>query len=518
MFPIKKIAIMNNDFKLKLIFSCRFEPNYTYSHSLTHYLYLPYGMGILTAFLRQHNYYVEQEDFSVRFNRRFKNMDLYYNIDRNEQEMLRFLRSGEAEDKLYLFIDKLLDSTSIEEFDAIGFSIFSSLHFIFALMLSKRIKQRTDTPIVFGGPFITLYGQLYPDILSFIDYMIVGDGRVPLLKLIEYLKKKITISEVPNLIYRDNGKLIVNPRQHYSIEDIPMPDFSGLPLKLYKNPCLKFPGYRIELPYQITRGCTNRCSFCVHKYIDDKLEFKSYDKVLSELSQMKERYKNNEFCFMDSAINNSYEYLEGLCDLFIKNKLDINWSVDVKVGNLDKHILKKMKKAGCFSLAFGIESGSDSILKRMHKGFTAERASRTLRDAAELGFKNFLCLIVGYPHETQEDIEQTTNFIIKNKKYIRYCNIYRFALTYASPIYYEPENYCVTNLTPLQPPFCFAFDESEGLKWEQKQKQQEDSQRQIIKVVHKNACFGWRLYIFSYYSIRLFRYIIGKIKKACSLT
>lgn len=505
----------NKDFRFKLILPCKIE--YYKPYVYTSINCLPYGMGIITAFLRKHGYYVEQEDLSVRFNHYnfaffpfiFKNIDFDIIINRDEIHM--FLKTGERRGKLSLFIDKILDSISIQGFDAIGFSIFSIFHFIFALAFSKRIKQITNTPIIFGGPFIRLYGQLYTHVFNYVDYMIVGDGGVPLLRLIEYMHNQIAISEVPNLIYRDNGKLIVNPRQHYPIEDIPMPDFDALSMKLYRNWSPK--GSYISFPYQISRGCTNRCSFCANIAVNDKLEFKSYEKVLSELSQIKERYNNITFHFCDDAINNSYEYLEGLCDLFINNKLNINWSVYAKVGNLDKYILRKMKEAGCQWLLFGIESGSNRILKIMNKGCTSEEASQSLKDAHEAGIINILCLIAGYPHETKQDINKTIDFIRKNKKYISYAQAYEFRLEYGSAIYCNPERYGVDNLIPYLSRYRFAFDESEGLKWERKHKQQEESQKQIIKAIHKNI--GFKVFISHLFT--LFGLVIDKIKKLCHL-
>jgi len=503
----------DTDFKLKLIFPCAFKTNNPYSHIFVNYL--PYGMGILTAFLREYNYYVEQEDLSIRFNRdnvssllMFKNLDL--NIDRNKEQICEFLKSGEIRGKLSLFIDKILDSTSIEGFDLIGFSIFSYVHFMLALLLSRRLKQRINTPIVFGGPFISPCTQLYPEIFDFVDYMIVGDGRIPLLRLIDYLKNKIIISDVPGLTYRDNGKLITNPKQHYPIEDMPMPDFEGLPMELYKTRIPEVGDY-IPLPYQISRGCSSKCSFCYNTVID-KLEFKSYGKVLSELCQMKERYNSKMFFFCDDTINNSYEYLEGLCDLFIKNRLNINWNVYAKVGNLDKDILRKMREAGCWLLKFGIESGSNRILKMMNKGFTSEQANKTLRDSYEAGIRNLVLLIAGYPHERQEDLKQTLEFIRINKKYIYYINIYRFVLIYGTAIYFNPERYGVTNLIPTYLCYSFAFDESGGLKWKQKEKQQEYSKKQMIKAVHRNIQLYNKYKLFVLYPFTLFRYIIAKIK------
>jgi len=508
----------DNNFRLKLIFPCKFETTYGH-YSDTPMYHLPYGMAVLTAFLRKHGYCVEQEDLLVKFNRhnaflpflKFKNKDLDINI--NIMQIRRFLEYGEIEDRLSSFIDKILDSTPVERFDIIGFSIFTHHQFLFSLFLSKMIKQRSDALIVFGGSFITHYGQLYPDVFNLIDYMIVGDGRIPLLSLIDYLTKRITVSEVPNLIYKEKEKLVVNSKAFYPLEDIPTPDFTDLPLRLYENKYIDIEGYDPQLPYQISRGCLGGCSFCTHR-IKDKLEFKSYDKVISELEQMQEMYKSRIFHFCDDAINNSYEYLEGLCDLFIKNRLNISWNAYAKLDNLDKHILRKMKEAGCRCLNFGVESGSNRILKAMNKGITSEQASMTLKLAYETGLRNLVFLMAGYPYETQEDNRQTSEFIRKNRKYINYVRIYIFQLYYGSAIYCYPKKYHIDNVALLPSRYCFAFDESNGLKWQQKQRQQEYSKSQILKTIHKYIRF--KNFVFTL--LRLFGFIIAKIKRPCCLS
>ncbi|NQU18527.1 B12-binding domain-containing radical SAM protein [bacterium] len=488
----------NENFKVKLISFRPHEISIPYRLEVINNPYyntlmprLPHGLGVITAFLRKHGYNVKQDNFSQRF----KNIELF----KREEEVYHFIKSGDIKGQLNLFIDKIVDNISIKEFDVIGFSVISYSYFIFSLMLCKKIKQKSTIPIVFGGAFISIFGKLYPDVFNPVDYMIIGDGRIPLLKLINYLQGKTKISEVPNLIYKDNSKIITNFKECYLLEDIPVPDFDGLPIDLYQKHQY---GNNLNLPYQISRGCTTKCSFCTFtsKY---ELEFKSYNKILRELVQMKKKYNSKLFQFCDDEINNSYEYLEELCNLFIKNKLDINWGVFAKIGNLDRHILKKMKKAGCLWLAFGIESGSDNILRMMNKGFTSEQASKTLKDASQTGLRNAVFLMTGYPHETQEDIQQTVKFIRKNKRYIHNTYIFKFRLLYNSRIYCNPERYGIVNLTKNYDGYSFSFDEVGGLKWEQKQKQQKDSQKQILKAGYKNANFLWKLKIFFLHSKKL---------------
>lgn len=484
----------NKDFKIKLIFPCHLEGYKVYWGGYPGWV-LPYGMGILAAFLRKNGYYVEQEDLSVKINRYNYSSSVPSYLPKNfsilDDRIDFLLRPSGINDRISHYADKILDSMQIKRFNLIGFSIFSHYYFYFALMLSKRIKEKINIPIVWGGPFINLFGKLYPEAFNFVDYMVAGDGNISLLKLIHYLEGRINISEVPNLSYRSSGDVVTNHQAAQPLADMPMPDFSDLPFKLYDSfhdPSLLRTDTR--LPYQVSRGCTNRCSFC--NFIDNskKLEFKSYEKVVTELRQMKERYNNKRFYFCDEAINNSYEYLGGLCDVLIRNRLNIDWIVYAKIIGLDRHILEKMKKAGCSRLILGIESGSDRILKMMNKGFTSEQASKVLRWSSEAGIKNMAYFMAGYPYETQEDVNLTSKFIRENKKYYHATHISVFVLTHASDIYRNFEKYGLTNLSPTPDRFILTFDESGGLKWEQKQKQQAYNRKQIVKTIRTCCPFS----------------------------
>jgi len=458
-------------------------------------------MSVLTAFLRQNNYYVEQQDLN-------ENPHLFK--DRiPKEEISSVLKTGNFRCKAGIFIDRPLDTVSLDRFNLIGFSIMGFSAFLFALLLSRRIKQNTNIPIVFGGPFISLFYTLYPEAFNFVDYMIVGDGRIPLLRLIDYLNKEITISEVPNLIYKDGGKLITTKVEHYPIEDIPMPDFNGLPFKLYKRLGIMNP----ILPYQITKGCTNRCSFCAPILIEPKVEFKTYKKVINELKQMKEKYNSNIFDFSPgSTIDNSYEYLDGLCDILIKERLDITWITFARVNKSDRSLFKKMYRAGCRSLFFGVESGSDRILKLMNKGFTSNQASKTLQIAYEAGINNSVFFIIGYPSETKQDINQTFEFIKNNRRYIYNCDIHGFAIYYGSPINLNYHNYGISNLIHTNLRFIFLFDELNGLKWAQRKKQDEDNYKILLNLYKKRILFKKYRRDFLSFVLYLWRFLLLRRK------
>ena len=497
-----------NQFRVKLIFPPYLEAVSIYNADT--FAYLPFGMGVLASFLRTHNYTVEQDDLSIKFNRhrsvlfsslRHRCVSAVGGITLLKDILPRlraFLQSREGCEAIEPLVDKILSATTVANFDLIGFSIFSDLQFHLALALSKKIKQVTRTPIVFGGAFINAHGHLYPEVFAILDYMIIGDGRIPLVKLIEHLKAGTLVKDVPNLIYRKNDQMILTPQERNRLEGMPIPDFSDLFLQKYQNRYFEASEKGVLLPYQISNRCASSCAFCNSWKTQAGLEFKSHDKVVRELRQMRELYKSRVFHFCDAMINNSYAYLEELCDCLIKNKLNILWKSYAKVNNLDANILEKMKKAGCYWLDFGIESGSDKMLIAMEKGFTSEQAGRTLRASSEAGIINNISLIAGYPHETLEDVKQTVEFLRKNRRAIHYRKVWKFELKYNSFLYLSPDRYGIENLKQICR-YTFSFDETNGLVWSKKMKQREDSFRMIVRssrrYMHlKNTWFSLRRY------------------------
>lgn len=451
----------------------------------------PYGMGVITAALRQNRYFVEQEDLLANMGLSRKNWRGNPEILMHRKYANLCLSTGIKECRLNLLAKEILGTASYNGFNVIGFSVLSYPQFLFALLLAEKIKQETKSLIVFGGAFITLQGKEFFYKYAFIDYMILGDGETPFLKLLDFLKGEADINEVPGLLYRDNtGAVHANSREFYDIENMPLPDFDGLELEGYKvrgqEPKLK---KEIILPYQISRGCAHRCSFCAKQGFH-KISIKSSKKVIRELKEYKERYQTNYFDFCDWTINLSYEHMDRLCDLFLKEIPDINWYGWARIDCLDDRLLKKMKRAGCIGLRFGIESGSDKILQLMKKDVASEQAAETLRLAYEAGIETYISLIVGFPHETDSDVEQTIKFIEKNSKYVtEIVSLNTFLLESFSPMYNNPNEFKIENLrvcNRAEHRNYFIFDEIGGLKWRQKEKQQKKDYRRVLKALYYN--------------------------------
>ena len=306
--------------------------------------------------------------------------------------------------------------------------------------------------------------------------MVVGDGREPFLKLLEHLEHgKGIIEDIPNIIYGKEGKLVNTKFVHYLLEDIPVPDFTDYVLEPYRNPL----NGELVLPYQVTRGCVYNCTFCIKHPDEETFETKSYNKVIEDLKEMRKKYNCKTFMFSGRNIGSSYQYLNGLMNCFLEENIGLKWHGHISVTHIDLPLLRKMRQSGCESLMYGIETGSDRILKMINKKQTSSQASELLRLTKEVGIKAMAYFMVGYPHEEENDVIDTINFIKENKAYIDFVCIRRLVIAYNNIMSRDPLRCGICNLRSSSLRFIFHFDEVNGLPWRKKYLQQEKIKRRI---------------------------------------
>lgn len=362
-----------------------------------------------------------------------------------------------------------LNKIQPEKFDLIGFSIFSSEYLLASLLLSKIIKKHHPyKKIVVGGAFVKFFHEsLYP--YDFIDYLAIGDGEKTLSKLIDFLSNKITnINAVPSLVYRQKNKFIKTKTETIGLDDSPLSDFSELKKKFRE----KNRSGQLILPYQLSRGCNNKCSFCNFCF-KEKIEFKAIRKIIKEISYLKQKYNPDIFHFVNANVNNDEGYLEQLCDEIISNSLQISWCSFARP-NIKGKIITKMQQAGCKALLYGVETGSSRINSLMKKGFTVEEAEKCLRETSQRGIKTIVFFLFGFPTETLENIQESINFYKRNKAYIDEGIIFWFMLRKHSTIFNNPKKFGLANIRPIRVGVfnhSFAFDEIPSLPWKEKIKQ-----------------------------------------------
>lgn len=237
-----------------------------------------------------------------------------------------------------------------------------------------------------------------------IDFSISGEGEIALLRLVkEMLCDRPDWQSVPGLHYRGDGGNIHHTQAPPAIQDLDRLPFPARELVLNCD----YARYR-DHAISTARGCPYTCSFCADKELwRGKVRRRTIDNVIQELTLLMEHYRVSQVDFIDGTFTYDRVYLEDFCRKVISLDLGITWRCTARYDNLDEDLVKLMKKANCSALYFGMESGSNRILKATNKHMKAEDNIRVSNMVHDSGIFSVASILLGVPGETKEDLEAT---------------------------------------------------------------------------------------------------------------
>lgn len=290
-------------------------------------------------------------------------------------------------------------------------------------------KKAPETLTVVGGAHITAVPQVTLKRYPGVDIGIIGEAEETLKELLLALDNKKDIKRVKGLMIRDDRKLVfTGPRKFIqNLDDLPIPAWDLLPgfPEKYRSSANSF----LQLPaaHLVTsRGCTGKCLFCDRSVFGRLPRMHSAERVLAMIEHLVRNYEIREIQFFDDNFALFPKRLEEICQGLIAKNWGLSWSCQARCDMLNPKILRLMKRAGCWQIGLGIESGSDKILKILQKGETKEKIKKAVEATTKAGIEVKGFFILGNPGETKETLEETKNFILS------------LPLTYVHTTYFTP--------------------------------------------------------------------------------
>ncbi|MEC4673707.1 MAG: radical SAM protein, partial [Nitrospirota bacterium] len=384
----------------------------------------------------------------------------------SSRDILKAVHDEQQNPYIELYRQYFLQSLLEEQPDLIGVSITATSQIIPGLTLCRLIKEANpDIHVTVGGSIFTrLVDNLRrcERLFQITDDFIVFEGETALLELVNQLQGAKNFSKVPNLIYRQNGKVVVNqPFYSENLSHHPAPNYDGFPLDRYLAP-------ETVLPFQFSRGCYYKdCAFCALTLDHQNFRQKDPVKVVDELQFLSETYHTPFFFFTDECL--ALSPTRRLCKEILSRDFKIEWTAELRFEkNLSRELLTLMRDAGCHKIVFGLETYNTRMMDFMKKGITQESVQRICSDCVDLGIAVHCYIIVGFPTETQEEASETMNFIVDNTKlnssYGFSCQPCLFDLEKEAPIMNDPGSYGIQRI--MRPA---AEDLSLGFFYEVKQ-------------------------------------------------
>lgn len=356
----------------------------------------PLAPAYLSSYLKQQGFSVEVFDFNILS---------FVNADIEGKSFFESHRFQLWQDKVQLekiithlglrkSFDKWAKKIKERKCSTVGFSCYYSNSLVTLYFVDFLKKCNPDIKIVIGGPSADL---IYADIGNKENVTcIVGEGEKQLLNFINGVDSESKIDAKDCYV------------KH--LDQIEYPSFEEFDLSSYRKD---------TLPILMGRGCLFFCSFCGARPLWPVYRSRSAQNVYDEIVFLKNRYGRCDFEIIDAALNCDMDILTKLCNLLIENNVDIVWGAKAVIRKeMDLPFLRLLYKSGCRWLAYGIESGSDKVLKHMGKISSANLCSKVLKNTKKSGISVSAFFIVGYPTETRIDFLKTLWFVVKNIRYI----------------------------------------------------------------------------------------------------
>jgi len=309
-------------------------------------------------------------------------------------------------------LDKLVEKILEKKPDIVGFTSMTPFA-AEVLNLSKKIKYTTSqVKIVVGGIHVTATHEEMMTISPNIDFLVVSEGEYTLVELLDSLANNKPLNQIKGLIYRDptNNQIIKNePREPVpDLDALPIPDFDLIENFDIRNYDLVHAGGKRVVYILGSRGCPYLCTFCAaHLVHGQKVRYRDPIKIVDEIEHNLNKYKINYVGFKDGTFTVNHDWVKKICAEIKKRKLNIGFCINARVDTINEEILQVLKDAGCKTMGFGIESGSQRILDSMCKGTKIDQIKSVMKLVNKYKFFTIASFMIGNPGDTKDDIKAT---------------------------------------------------------------------------------------------------------------
>ncbi len=306
--------------------------------------------------------------------------------------------------------EKEIDKTVQEVIDKdplyVGLSVMTGRQTAHSANFSKKIKEKSSLPIVWGG----IHPSLLPkECLSedYIDYVVMGEGEETVVEFSGKLQNGEALDGVLGLAYKEKAEVKINPARPFikNLDEWPL-DFSLLDMERY---VFKLGEFKRVIAYKASRGCPFNCAFCYNRaFNQSRYRDWSIECVLKDINFLKEKYKIDAIKFYDDNF-----FVNKTRALDILKKIDLPSHLEVRIDMIDDELARELKERKVFDLLIGAEAGSDRILAMVNKRITVERIFSAVKSLSKFKVPACYSVIVGLPSETKEEFEATIDLLYK---------------------------------------------------------------------------------------------------------
>lgn len=303
----------------------------------------------------------------------------------------------------------------------VGVSSMTGKQIQYGLTFSAFVKKHSQLPLVWGG----VHPSLFPEQTlknENIDFVAKSESEATIIEFMNYLEGNQMIDSVKSMGFKDKDRIHINGDRPYAdLEHLPRLQYSLIDIDRYTG---KRFGSQRSFELCTSRGCPHHCGFCYNMtQYNGTWRSMSIDHIFENLCELIDHYKIDGLTWREDNFFVSRERVREIAERMIREKIDLKWHADCRIDYVDSYddsFIALLKRSGCHTLTLGVESGSNSILKHINKNITREQVLRAKDKLSKHGIYQNYHFMLGFPNESEEDVNETIDLIYELMKKNRY--------------------------------------------------------------------------------------------------
>lgn len=378
-----------------------------------------------------HGYFLNEDPKELQIMRPYVPLGILYISAYLEQHGFE----NEVFDSTFSTLGKLKEKIITDKPDVIAIytNLMTKLNVLKIIKYIRSEKTLDHTKIILGGPEVRNYAENFLNYGA--DFIIIGEGEETMLELINVLNP-VTLSgveaqqffSIKGLAFLEKGRLITTEERTLikDINKLPFPNRQKIDFTPYLNGWKTHHGYSM-MSVNTMRGCPYTCKWCSRAVYGGTYRRRSPQLVAQELKHIKETYKPDMIWFVDDVFTIHHKWLKEFAEEVKKLDAVIPYEVISRADRLNEEVMKILKASGCFRVWVGAESGSQKIIDAMDRRVDVMQTREMIKLAKQHGIEAGTFIMLGYPGETKEDIQETIEHLVQS-------NPSQYTITIAYPI------------------------------------------------------------------------------------
>lgn len=309
---------------------------------------------------------------------------------------------------------------------AIYTNLMTKLNVLKIIELVRSNEALKSTKIVLGGPEVRNHKENF--LRSGADVLVLGEGEETMLELVQCYDQNKGIEGVQSIAYLKGDGVVETPERMLmkDLDELPLPNRAKIDMQAYFSAWKNKHG-ESAISINTMRGCPYTCKWCSRAVYGLSYRRRSPKHVVDEIEAIQRDYEVDSAWFVDDVFTVSHKWLQGFVEELESKNVMLPFECITRADRMNEEVIQLLKRAGCFRVWIGAESGSQRIIDKMDRRVDVQKVREMIIKAQEAGIQAGTFIMLGYPGETEEDIEETVN-------HLKTSNPDYFTITVAYPI------------------------------------------------------------------------------------